>query len=124
MKEHGVEKYRRLVRQNISQAKYLENLVRANNRLELMADVPLNIVCFRYKPGNLSRDGLNLLNKNILMQLHERGIATPSYTLLKGEYAIRVAITNHRSRRSDFEILVAETISLARELEKTLFEVV
>ena len=124
MKEHGVEKYRRLVRQNISQAKYLETLIRANNRLELMADVPLNIVCFRYNPGNLSRDGLNLLNKNILMQLHERGIATPSYTLLKGEYAIRVAITNHRSRRSDFEILVAETISLARELEKTLFEVV
>jgi len=50
------------------------------------------------------------------MNLQERGIASPSYTILNGKYSIRVAITNHRSRKEDFEVLVKETIKLGEEL--------
>jgi hypothetical protein len=49
------------------------------------------------------------------MTLQERGIASPSYTILNGKYSIRVANTNHRSRKEDFNILVEETIKLGRE---------
>ena len=117
LKEHGIEKYRRLIRQNLRQAKFLSALVESSDDLELLADVPLNIVCYRYNPGNLSASALNTLNKNILMELQEKGIAAPSYTLLDGKYAIRVAITNHRSRLEDFETLVSETVRLGRMLK-------
>ncbi|HXB10186.1 MAG TPA: pyridoxal-dependent decarboxylase, partial [Puia sp.] len=114
LKEHGVEKYGRMVRQNLEQAQFLGSLVLATAGLELLAGVSMNIVCYRYNPGGLGDAELNLLNKEILMRLQEEGIASPSYTLLRGRYAIRVAITNHRSTRGDFEVLVRETVRLGK----------
>ena len=116
IKEHGIRKYGRLVRQNVEQARYLAGQVDAAPELERLAPVPLNIVCFRFKTDHLDEPALNRLNQTILIRLHESGIAVPSYTTLHGKYAIRVAITNHRSRREDFDILVREVIRLGREL--------
>jgi glutamate/tyrosine decarboxylase-like PLP-dependent enzyme len=116
LKEHGLDKYRRLIRQNIAQAYYLARLVENSPALELLAPAPLNVVCFRYRSDRLDEDGHNALNREILMELHERGIATPTSTLLDGKYAIRAAITNHRSRKEDFEALVRETIRLGEEI--------
>jgi glutamate/tyrosine decarboxylase-like PLP-dependent enzyme len=116
LKEHGIEKYADLVRQNLEQAKYLGSLIEQHKDLELMAAVSLNIVCYRYNPGNLIEEELNILNKEILMRLHEEGIAVPSYTLLNGKYTIRAAITNHRSRKDDFDILVQATVRIGDEL--------
>jgi len=45
------------------------------------------------------------VNQELLMRLQEEGIAVPSGTMLRGRFAIRCAITNHRSRREDFEAL-------------------
>jgi aromatic-L-amino-acid/L-tryptophan decarboxylase len=116
LKENGVQKYVRLIRQNLDQAKYLESSIRKNKELELLADVSLNIVCYRYNPGDMDDQQLNALNKELLMQLHERGIATPSYTMLNGRYAIRVAITNHRSRVADFDALVEASMRIGKGL--------
>jgi hypothetical protein len=51
--------------------------------------------------------------------VYDSGIAAPSYTTLDGKYALRVAITNHRSRREDFDLLVREVIRLGRELAES-----
>ena len=116
LKEQGLEKYRRQVRQNIQQIQYLASLIKNEPTLELLADPALNIVCYRYNPGNLNDEELNMINKEILMQLHEQAIAAPSYTMLKGRYAIRVANTNHRSRQEDFDALIKETIRIGKEI--------
>ena len=63
-----------------------------------------------------TEEQLNELNEEILMLLQERGIATPSSTDLNGSFSIRVAIVNHRSRRSDFRALVNAVIDIGREL--------
>ena len=117
LKQHGIRKYARLIRQNLEQAQYLGQLILQNPELELLTPVSLNIVCYRYNPGNTNEEELNMLNKEILMRLQEEGIATPSYTLLKGKYAIRVAITNHRSQREDFDALVQASCRLANEIK-------
>jgi glutamate/tyrosine decarboxylase-like PLP-dependent enzyme len=118
LKEHGLDKYARLVRQNIEQARYLAELVREAPDLELAAPVPLNIVCFRYVTSELSDEGLDALNQELLIQLHERGIAVTSNALLKGRFALRVAIVNHRSRIEDFDLLVHEVRRMGAELAK------
>jgi hypothetical protein len=46
------------------------------------------------------------------MTLQESGIASPSSTILNGRYAIRVAITNHRSIQEDFDILVDAVLEI------------
>jgi glutamate/tyrosine decarboxylase-like PLP-dependent enzyme len=115
-KENGLDKYGRLVRQNIEQARYLAELVRDAPDLELLAPVPLNIVCFRYVAPGQSDQALDAVNQEILIQLHERGIAVTSNALLQGRFALRVAIVNHRSRLDDFDLLVREVRKIGAEL--------
>lgn len=117
LKENGLDKYRQLVRQNLQQAQYLASLVRDHPQLELSAPVDMNIVCFRFVVPGLEENKLNDLNKEILMQLHEAGTALPSFTVLNGSYAIRAAITNHRSTRKDFDVLVQEAVRLGNSIK-------
>lgn len=118
LKEHGIGKYTRLIEQNVAQAKYLAGQVHRHAELELLAPVPLNIVCLRYTGRGDGRDDSTLdeVNREILMRLQERGIAVPSGTVLRGRFAIRVAITNHRSVRADFDALVDAVVELGREV--------
>jgi glutamate/tyrosine decarboxylase-like PLP-dependent enzyme len=116
LKEHGIEKYARLVRQNVEQAAYLAQLVCASPDLELLAPAPLNIVCFRYRGRGGNDETLNALNAELLMRLHERGIAVPTNASIDGKFALRVANVNHRSRREDFEVLVDAVRQIGREL--------
>ena len=116
LKEHGARKYGRLLQQNIDQACYLAELIADAPELELAAPVALNIVCFRYRRIDLEEAALDALNKEMLMELQEQGIAAPSGTNIGGTYVLRVAITNHRSRREDFDILVREVTRIGDEL--------
>ena len=116
IKEHGLDRFAALVRQNVDQARYLASLVEQHEELELLAPVPLNIVCYRYVAPGLSEEQLNALNAELLIRLQESGVAVPSNAVLNGRYAIRVANTNYRSTREDFDLLVRETVRLGKEL--------
>ena len=115
LQEHGVKRLGRVIRQNVAQAAYLAERVSAEAELELMAPVALNIVCLRYR-GALPEPERNALNRELLVRLQESGVAVPSHTVLEGRYALRVAITNHRSRRADFDLLVSEVLRWGRSL--------
>ncbi|MEP6951836.1 MAG: amino acid decarboxylase, partial [Ginsengibacter sp.] len=116
-KEHGSKKFGRMVTQNVEQVQYLKTLINKNPKLELTAPAPLNILCFRYI-GNLTDPvQLNLLNKELLFQLHESGVALPTYATLHEKYSMRVANTNHRTLKEDFEILIDKVIELGQKLE-------
>ena len=69
-----------------------------------------------HQTSNYPPDELNELNKEILMCLHEQGLSAPSSTILNNKYVIRMANVNHRSRKSDFEALVQDTLSLGLAL--------
>jgi len=116
LKEHGSRKYARIVQQNIDQAHYLGELVKASPELELSAPVTLNIVCFRYVALDMDAAELDELNKRIAVELQERGVAVLSGTVINGRHVLRAANTNHRSRREDFEVLVGEVIRIGKEL--------
>ncbi len=115
IREHGVRKYGRLIKQNVEQARYLARLVDGSKELERLAPVPLNIVCFRFKEAPAGVD-LDAVNRAIFREISERGIAVPSYARIRGKYCLRVAITNHRSRREDFDLLVREVIRIGRSI--------
>jgi aromatic-L-amino-acid decarboxylase len=116
--EHGSEKLGRLVRQNVAQAAYLAGLVARTPELELLAPVPLNVVCFRHR-GRPGQDpaAVDELNRELLVRLHESGTAVPSGTTVGGRVALRVAITNHRSRRADFDLLVDAALRAAQAVQ-------
>ena len=116
LKAHGSDAWGRLVEQNVAQARHLRDRVLAEPRLELLAPAPLNVVCFRYVAPGLDAAALDAVNEEILLRVQERGIAVPSSTVLGGRFALRVAITNHRSRLEDFDLFVDAVLSIAAEL--------
>ncbi len=108
--------FARLIEQNVAQASYLADLVTAQPRLELLAPVPLNVVCLRYVAPGFAGTRLDGLNREILMRIQEAGVAVPSHTVLDGRFALRVAITNHRSRREDFDLFVRTVVEIGDAL--------
>jgi aromatic-L-amino-acid/L-tryptophan decarboxylase len=116
LKEHGAAKYGRLVRQNCEQARYLEALVEKEPDLVLMAPTALNIVCFRFAPRGMDDARADAINEEILYGLQESGIAVPSSTLLRGRFALRVCICNHRTRREDLDLLLREVLQRGRAM--------
>ena len=115
-KEHGLLRYGRLIDRNIAQAHYLEQLITAEKQLALMAPVGLDIVCFRFAPGNLGEEDLNRLNEELLTRIQEDGIAVPSSTTLNGRTCLRVAIANYRTELADFDVFIARMLELGRQL--------
>jgi glutamate/tyrosine decarboxylase-like PLP-dependent enzyme len=116
IKEHGSHKYGRLIQQNIDQAQYLAQLVQEHGSLQLLAPVPLNVVCFRYIQEGFDDSELDVLNQEILVELQESGVAVLSGTRINGRYALHMAHTNHRSRWEDFDLLVEEVVKLGGQL--------
>jgi len=122
IKETGLHKYGRIIQQNIDQAHYLADLVESEPNLELALPVSLNVVCFRYTQPGLDDVMLDELNKQIEIELQEQGIAVPSTVVINGHNYLHVAITNHRSRREDFDVLIREVIRLGGEQSAGSFD--
>jgi len=118
IKEHGSRKYARIIQQNIDQAFYLGELVKASPELELSAPITLNVVCFRFVSPDTDGAALDEVNKRIAIDLQERGVAVLTGTVIGGRYVLRVANTNHRSRREDFEVLVKEVVRIGKKLAR------
>jgi glutamate/tyrosine decarboxylase-like PLP-dependent enzyme len=119
LKEHGVEKFGRLIDQNIAQGRYLNDLIESEPLLELVAPTNINIVCFRYRPEGVEEDALKALNIEIMLRLQEDGIAALSDTTVHGVHCLRVAICNHRTRHEDLELLVKEIVRLGHQISSS-----
>ncbi|NQY96613.1 MAG: cytochrome D ubiquinol oxidase subunit I [Henriciella sp.] len=106
LQEHGTEKIGEAIARNCEQAAHLGALVDAHPDFELLAAVTLNICCFRYVRPGLSESELDELNESLIAKIQMAGTAAPSSTRINGRLAIRVNITNHRTRIEDVELLL------------------
>lgn len=122
LREHGIQKFGRIIHQNIEQARYLGNIVEQHPLLELLTPVALNIVCFRINDGKSDNETLNSLNKELLMRLQESGVSAPSYTILEDCYAIRVNITNHRTQTEDLHLMIDKLMELYHQISVKVIE--
>lgn len=106
LKAYGTERLGAMIARTCALARGLEAKIAAEPKLELLAPVQLNIVCFRYRADDADR-----VNAEIVASLHESGIAAPSTTMLDGRLAIRAAIVNHRTGMRDIEALVSAVLA-------------
>jgi len=80
--------------------------------LELLAPVPLSVVCLRYVPRGWPKDrsdnstSLDELNKSIVETIQEEGEAFLTHTLVHGKLAIRVSILHYATTEDDVDFLL------------------
>ncbi|MDE2275193.1 MAG: aspartate aminotransferase family protein [Burkholderiales bacterium] len=103
---HGRERLGAAIGQTCALARYLERRVAQSPRLELLAPVALNIVCFGLRGVDADR-----VHPELVADLQESGIAVPSTTRIDGRTAIRVAVVNHRTTAADIDALVDAVLS-------------
>jgi glutamate/tyrosine decarboxylase-like PLP-dependent enzyme len=106
---YGSDRLGEVVERCCDVARALAARVDREPALERLAPVPLNIVCFRVRGG-----AGDALNREIVADVQEAGLAAPSTTMIDGRLAIRAAIVNHRTRIEDGEALVDAVLQAAR----------
>ena len=111
LKAYGADRLGAVVDRCCALARRLAMHVEAEPALEMLAPVPLNIVCFRVRDG---AGDLDRLNADIVADLQEAGIAAPSTTTIGGRLAIRAAIVNHRTSEREIDRLIPAVLEAAR----------
>jgi glutamate/tyrosine decarboxylase-like PLP-dependent enzyme len=112
LRAYGRRGYREIVERHLDLARHLAKLVDAAPDLERLADVPLNIVCFRYRPEGEPEPELDRLNARLGEALLEDGRFYAGTTKYGTKTALRPALVNWRTRESDLE----EFVEVVREL--------
>lgn len=121
LKTYGIEKFGLIMEQNVDQKNYFIQLIEQHsNEFQVLATGPLNIVCFRYiisRTNSTDLDLLNKINKQLLINIQERGIAVVSPIVIDNDkFALRMCITNHRTKMSDMDQFMEQLIHLTNEL--------
>jgi glutamate/tyrosine decarboxylase-like PLP-dependent enzyme len=107
LRAYGRAGYRQLMEGHLDLAQRVAGRVDEAEDLERLADVPLNIVCFRFNPPGLDDEGaLNDLNRRIGEAVIQDGRVYVGTTVYEGRVAFRPAIVNWRTREEDVDLLV------------------
>jgi glutamate/tyrosine decarboxylase-like PLP-dependent enzyme len=104
-----------MVERHLDLARHLAARVDEAAELERLAEVPLNVVCFRARPPGWSDDRLDELNRRIGEALLADGRVFAGTTVYAGKVALRPAIVNWRTERRDVDLLVDVVRELVAE---------
>jgi len=93
IRTYGVSGLQRMIRSHIDLARELTHKIKASGDFELLAPVPLNTVCFRYRPPDVSDESkLNEINAELLERLNRTGRLYLTHTTLGGRYTLRFVV--------------------------------
>jgi len=90
IRHYGVEGLRDHVRQHIGLAQEFRGWIEADNRFELAAPAPLNLVCFRHRAGDD-------VTRNLLDELNNSGDVYMTHTVLNDRFCIRFCVGQTRT---------------------------
>jgi glutamate/tyrosine decarboxylase-like PLP-dependent enzyme len=105
-----------MVERHLDIAAHLAELVDAAPELERLAEVPLNIVCFRARPPGLPEGELDSLNTDLAARILADGRVFVGSTTYASRIALRPAIVNWRTSPADVELLVSIVREITAEL--------
>jgi aromatic-L-amino-acid decarboxylase len=90
----GAGGIRARISEHIRLAQQFAQWVDRDPDFELLAPVPLSLVCFRAAPQSMKNDtsGLDMLNESLLDRVNDTGEIFLSHTRLNGRYALRLAV--------------------------------
>ena len=106
---YGRSGYRAIVERSLDNAARLAAQVEESDDFELLAPVPLNVVCFRYRPSGIPESQLDDLNERIGDAVLTDGRIYVGTTRWAGKAAFRPAFVNWRTTSDDVD-LILETL--------------
>jgi glutamate/tyrosine decarboxylase-like PLP-dependent enzyme len=121
LRAYGRDGYRSMVERHLRLAQRVAEQVDAAPDLERLADVSLNVICFRYRPPGVPEEQLDALNRRLGDLVLEDGRVYFGTTVYDGKVAFRPAIVNWRTREEDVDLIVATVRELgARAVDQAV----
>ncbi len=105
LRAFGRSDYRAMVERCLDNASSFGAWIDANPHTELMAPVPLNMVCWRYVVDGMPDDELDAFNRRAVTAIQRDGRALLTPTVWQGKQAIRCAFDNWATTANDVRIL-------------------
>ena len=84
--------------------------------LERLAEVRLNVICFRFRPPGVPEGTIDDLNRKLGSMVLEDGRVYFGTTDYAGKVAFRPAIVNWRTREEDVDLIVKVVRELGAKL--------
>ena len=116
LRAYGRAGYQAMVERHLDLAQRVARQVDASPDLERLAEVPLNIVCFRFHPPGVPESELDDLNRRLGAMVLEDGRVYFGTTEFAGKVAFRPAVVNWRSREEDVDLIVEVVRELGSKL--------
>ena len=93
IRSYGLEGLKAKIRTHIRMAQELAGRIAESGTFEVLAPVPLNTICFRFRPPHLhDTEALNRLNAELIARLNAGGRIFLTHTKLDGRFALRLVI--------------------------------
>ena len=102
---YGVEGLQEKIRFHLSLTQKIVSKIQESKDFELLAPVPVNTICFRFKPeGMKNEEEINSINEQLLDKLNASGKVYFTHTKLNEKYTIRFVIgqTEVEEKHVDF----------------------
>jgi aromatic-L-amino-acid decarboxylase len=90
IRSYGTEGLQKKIREHISFAARLKDMILGEPDFEILAPVVINVVCFRYSPECRKEEELNSLNEQLNHQINDSGRIYLSHTTVNGKYSLRM----------------------------------
>ncbi len=104
IRTYGVNGLKELLRNHIRMAQAVSQEIEASRDFELMAPVPVSLVCFRYHPvGTDDEKKLDQLNKTIEETLNDSGKIFLTHTKLRGKFVLRFCVGQTQVTQEDVD---------------------
>ncbi len=112
LRTFGVAAFRDAVGNALDLALLAEQTVRDDDRLELMMDATLGIVCFRRRFADTDSEAVVAYrNAGLVASVADAGVGMVSSTRLRGRYAIRLCVLNHTTTAADVRRVIEHVAS-------------
>ena len=96
LRHYGVEGLQHHIREHVALAQEFAEWVRGDERFEIAAPAPLNLVCFRLKSGDAA-------NQALLERLNRSGELYLTHTKLNDRFTLRICVGQTNTRREHVE---------------------
>ena len=116
LRAYGRDGYQEMVERHLRLAQRVAKQVDDAPDLERLAEVPLNVVCFRFRPAGVAEGALDDLNRRLGEMVLEDGRVYFGTTNFAGKVAFRPAIVNWRTGDEDVDLIVAVVRELGARL--------
>jgi aromatic-L-amino-acid decarboxylase len=91
LRNFGISEIKKRIKKHIDMVQELTIQIEKEPDFEIMAENPLNMICFRFHPENIQEEAsLNKMNQLILSQVNKTGETFLTHTKVRGAFCIRL----------------------------------